>query len=153
MTGIISWLLIKAGDWGFSFLTPQLLDLATTHPPILMGFLASFYGGIVEEVTLRFFLMALFLWPLKKYGSVGVWVAILLAAVVFGIGHLPATVQVLGLHSMVDLPILVVSRALILNGIVGVICGWLYWRKGLEYAIISHFTADLGVHILSPLLG
>jgi len=38
-------------------------------------------------------------------------------------------------------------RAIVLNGLVGVIAGWLYWRRGLESAMVAHFCADLVVHV------
>jgi len=37
-----------------------------------------------------------------------------------------------------------------LNGIGGMVFGWLYWKKGLEFAIISHFSADIVLQIIVP---
>jgi hypothetical protein len=57
------------------------------------GLLASFYGGIAEEVQLRLFLMTLVAWLLSKLGGRHPWVyvvAALIAAGAFGAGHLPA---------------------------------------------------------------
>ena len=34
----------------------------------------------------------------------------------------------------------------------GVVLGWLYWRRGLESAIIAHFIADLMISIVLPAL-
>jgi len=53
---------------------------------------------------------------------------------------------------VVALTPLVVLRAVVLNGVVGVACGWLYWRKGLEMAMAAHFSADIVLHVLLPLL-
>jgi membrane protease YdiL (CAAX protease family) len=122
--------------------------------PAWKGFLASFYGGIAEEVLLRLFLMSLFVWIIFKIKKTkdggptvfGIWLSIVLAAVVFGLGHLPATAQILPLTG------LVVFRAILLNGIGGVIFGWLYWKKGLESAIIAHFSADIVLHVITPIV-
>jgi membrane protease YdiL (CAAX protease family) len=38
----------------------------------------------------------------------------------------------------------------LLNGIGGVVFGWLYWKKGLESAMIAHFSADIVLHVLLP---
>ena len=38
------------------------------------------------------------------------------------------------------------ARALLLNGIGGVTFGWLYWKQGLEAAMVAHFTANVLVH-------
>ncbi len=74
------------------------------------------------------------------------WPAIVLSNIAFGVGHLPAT------RAMVPLTPAVVARALILNSIVGVPCGYLYWKKGLEAAMITHGTADVVLHVGGSLL-
>jgi hypothetical protein len=48
-------------------------------------------------------------------------------------------------------------RALVLNGIAGIVFGYLYWRHGLEAAMIGHMSAHLvmqipGVIILTRML-
>ena len=48
--------------------------------------------------------------------------------------------------------VLVISRAIVLNGIGGVAFGWLYWKHGLESAMIAHFSADIVVHVITPLV-
>jgi len=118
----------------------------------LNGLLASFYGGIVEELQLRLFLMTLLLWLVARVrgrmpGNATFWLAILLAALLFGVGHLPAAAHIWGLDTVV------VLRTLALNAVVGIACGWLYWRRGLEMAMLAHFSADLVLHVLMPLLG
>ncbi len=67
---------------------PRLLDSAWR------GALASLYGGIVEEVLFRLLLVSLLVWLLARLGNgVQPWmfvVSIVLAALLFGAGHLPA---------------------------------------------------------------
>ena len=36
----------------------------------------------------------------------------------------------------------------VLNSLAGIAFGWLYWRRGLEAAMIAHFAADLVLHVL-----
>ncbi|MGZ7070389.1 MAG: CPBP family glutamic-type intramembrane protease [Methanobacterium sp.] len=122
-------------------------------PPAWQGFLASFYGGINEEILLRLFLMSLLVWifikikktDIGKPTKVGVWLAIILAAVIFGVGHLPA------LASITALTPILIARTIILNSIGGIIFGWLYWRKGLESAMVAHFSADIVLHVIPAL--
>src|SRR5215217_5887633 len=129
------------------------LSLQNGQPEAWKGFLASFYGGIVEEVLLRLFLMSFLAWLGKfiSHTSEGLptatvlWVANILAAIVFGLGHLPATA------TLISLTPLVITRAVILNGLAGVGFGWLYWKRGLEAAMLSHFSADLVLHVLLAL--
>jgi hypothetical protein len=41
---------------------------------------------------------------------------------------------------------------LLLNGLGGQLFGWIYWRWGLPYAILSHFAGDVVVQGLGPRL-
>jgi|SRR5579871_652676 MFS family permease len=117
-------------------------------PALWKRLLASFYGGIDEELLLRLFLLSLlawligFVWHLPGgLPTVGAfWLANILAAVIFGLAHLPATA------ALVKLTPLLVLRAIILNGLVGVAAGYLFWRYGLEAAMLAHFSADLVFH-------
>lgn len=133
--------------------TAAALNLQTGQPAAWKGFLASFYGGIAEEIQLRLFVMSLFMWIGSfisrtsdgKPTSAIFWIANILAAVLFGLGHLPMT----GL--LVPITPLIVMRAVVLNSLVGVVCGWLFWKRGLESAMIAHFSADLVLHVLLTL--
>jgi len=127
-------------------------------PGALPGFLASFYGGTAEELLLRLFFVPfcclLITGTLRVAGRAGtwehtnaaMWAAILIAAVVFGLGHLPATALIM------DITPAVVARAVLLNGAGGVVFGWLFWKKGIESAMVAHFSADIVLHVLMPLL-
>ncbi|MFL6588239.1 MAG: type II CAAX prenyl endopeptidase Rce1 family protein [Luteimonas sp.] len=134
----------------------QMTDI-TGARSALYGLMASFYGGIVEELQLRLFLMTLIAWTatwlLRRRAAFDgtlsprvAWAAVLVAALLFGLGHLPAASMVWGLDAGV------VVRTLLLNGIGGVAFGWLYWKRGFEMAVLSHFAADLVLHALVPLL-
>ena len=130
--------------------TASLLNLETLQPAAWMGFLASFYGGIAEEVLLRLFFMTLLAWlghfisktSDGKPTSGVLWVANILAAVLFGLGHLPA------MSTIIPITPLVIARTVTLNGLLGILFGRLYWKRGLEAAIISHFSADLILHVV-----
>lgn len=125
---------------------------AQAEPPVWQRFLVSFYGGIGEEIGMRLFLMTLLVWISSKIkkthaGSptnLGFWSAIILISVVFGLSHLPMTAK------FQEITTLVVIRAVLLNGIAGVVFGWLFWKKGLESAMISHFSTDIALHVILP---
>ncbi|WP_175637801.1 CPBP family intramembrane glutamic endopeptidase [Metabacillus schmidteae] len=113
--------------------------------------LLMFYGGIVEEILLRLFLLTLIVWicsisyrkqsrPIPKYIY---WIAILVSTLLFGLGHLPATATVFG-----EITSLLFIRATVLNGLMGVFFGYLFWKKGLEYAIIAHMLGDVFLHVV-----
>ena len=149
--GVLAGLLIILLSFLFQSLSIELLKTETAVP-VWKSFLASFYGGIAEEVLLRLGLMTLLVWLATKVKStgqgqptnVGVWLAIILSSIIFGLGHLPIT------GALTTITPLVVARAIILNGVAGLIFGWLYWKKGLEAAMISHFSADVVIHVILP---
>lgn len=152
---VISGIVVAALIYGLDTLFTIVGTAVTTHQinaPIWQTLLASFYGGITEEIIMRLFLMTLFIWismklfRLKEPSTPGVIVAIVLAAIIFGLGHLPITA------SLTKITPLVVGRAVILNGVGGVVFGWLFWKKGLESAIIAHFTADIFLLTIFPIL-
>ena len=73
------------------------------------------------------------------------WIANILAAILFGLGHLPATA------ALFPITPLVIIRAIVLNGLIGIAFGYLYFKHGLESAMLSHFTADIVLHVLLAL--
>lgn len=101
------------------------------------------YGGVTEELLLRWGVMTLLVWAAWRIFQrgrgtprAGYFVsAIVISSVVFGIGHLPL-VLALG----VDFTLPIVAFIVLANSLFGLIAGYLYWRKGLETAIIAHMS-------------
>lgn len=147
VTGAIMLMLDR---FGFAQLIPGLTRTLATRAPLWQRFLASFSGGITEELVMRLFVFSLMAWLLARFwrgpngfpGSGVFWTANLLTALVFGAGHLPVASLWLPLT-----PLLVV-RALVLNGLASVVFGYLYWEHGLESAVLAHFSADIIVHVI-----
>lgn len=149
--GLVTSIILSASD---KFIFAQYLPKQTeTYRFSLVYFISSIlYGGVVEELMLRLFMMSLIvliLWKLfaksKDKSIIPNWIyitAIFLSAILFAAGHLPATAKLLGLST----PILI--RAFLLNGVAGVGFGYLYWKKGLSYAICTHMLT----HIFSQIL-
>lgn len=129
---------------------PQSMREHAPIPALWKRFLACFYGGIDEEILLRLFLLSLLAWLIgfawhlpNGLPTVGAfWLANVIAAVIFGLGHLPATAALAKLNA------LLVVRAIVLNGIVGVAVGYLYFTYGLEAAMLAHFSADIVIHLI-----
>jgi len=109
------------------------------------------YGGITEELMLRFGLMSVLAfvgWRVTGRRADGprpalMWAAIVVSAVLFGLGHLPALAQ------SVDLTPALVARTVLLNAVAGVLFGWLYWRRSLESAMVAHVTFHVPLVVLS----
>jgi membrane protease YdiL (CAAX protease family) len=117
------------------------------------------YGGITEELLMRLFLLSLVAWIVGRWwksadgrpASGAFWLAIIVVAILFALGHLPVTAAIAPLTQTL------VLRALVLNGVAGVAFGYLYWRHGLEAAMLGHMSAHLvlqgpGVTLLRAML-
>lgn len=113
---------------------------------LLLGLL---YGGITEELLLRWGFMSLLAWLGWRVLQRGegaprpaiMWTAIVLAAILFGVGHLPA------LAGIVVLTPLLVFRTILLNALGGLLFGWLFWRRNLETAMVAHAAGHVGFFI------
>ncbi|OGB97670.1 hypothetical protein A3F06_01080 [candidate division TM6 bacterium RIFCSPHIGHO2_12_FULL_36_22] len=121
-----------------------------TPPAWQYGLLAAIYGAINEEVLLRLFLMSFIIWFLQKLtrsaGNWIYWISIIIVALLFGIGHIPAV------KAITKITPAIIAQILILNSIAGVIFGYLYWKYNLVSAMLAHGAADIILHVLGVLL-
>ena len=130
-------------------------DLASAsqdfHIPLAAKIL---YGGITEEVLMRWGLMTIIAWigwrflqkregPIRRHYAIA---AIVFAALLFAAAHLPAVASM-----GVSLNSATVSFILFGNTLPAVAFGLLYWRWGLEAAIIAHALAHV-VHVAIELV-
>lgn len=108
----------------------------------LSPFTRFLYGGITEEILTRFGLMSLIVYilsfALKQSLSLKYWLGIIFTAVIFGLGHLPIVFQ-----TVVQPTIILIVFIILGNFLAGLIFGWLYWKKGLESAMIAHIFAHI----------
>src|SRR4030095_13846667 len=104
------------------------------------------YGGFTEELLLRWGFMTLLVWAAwrlfqKKNGlpkPAYVITAILVSSIVFGAGHLPLAFMILP-----EAPWIMIVFVIAANSIFGLMAGCLFWKKGLESAMIAHMTAHI----------
>ncbi|HIK16518.1 MAG TPA: CPBP family intramembrane metalloprotease [Leptolyngbyaceae cyanobacterium M33_DOE_097] len=104
------------------------------------------YGGVTEELLLRWGVMTLLVWlgwrifakghgkPTPSYFVA----AIALSSLLFGLGHLPLAFS-LGTSVTASVIVYVV----IANAVFGFIAGYLYWHKGLESAMLAHMLVHV----------
>jgi len=120
--------------------------------PVAWRLLTSLYGGIDEELLMRLFLFSLVAWigwkawKAKDGGprDATMWIALVVTTLIFALSHMPVTA------TLNDLSTVVIIRSLLLNGIGGAVFGWLYWKKGLEAAMIAHFAGDVTLQVIVP---
>lgn len=136
------------------FLSTAWKEAAAAMPePGGIGALVSglLYGGITEEIMLRWGVLSFFAWAawrLLQRGEAApspavMWTAIVLAALLFGVGHLPAAAALAPLDSVL------VLRVVSLNALGGLFFGWLFWRYHLEAAMLAHASAHVGFALLA----
>ena len=100
------------------------------------------YGGVVEELITRWGLMSLFVYGAMKLGlgrsgsATPYVVGAALAALLFAAGHLPL------LSVLVASPTApMVAAVMVGNLIPGFLFGMLFWKRGLEAAMMAHALA------------
>lgn len=124
------------------------------HWTALDGFLASFGAGINEEIGLRLFLLTSIAWLGSKLFRTNsgttfliiLWASNLLSTLVFGALHISNLV-------ILEMPLTfsVVGSTIVMNGMIGLVFGWLYWKHGLESAMLSHFLTDVVLKVVTVL--
>jgi hypothetical protein len=128
-------------------------QMASTAPQGLAALATGMlYGGLTEEVMLRWGVMSLVAWILmsvlgRRATDAAVAIAITVAAALFAVAHLPA------LAVQIELAPALVVRTLLLNGAAGLIYGWLFWRHHLEAAMAAHAATHVGLAAWRAMLG
>ncbi len=123
--------------------------LTTALAPLWQRLLAALYGGLTEELILRFGRFSAPAWGLTRLHRrelptpAVLWTTNVVVAVLFGLLHLPVTAV------LVELTAPLAPRALVLNRVPGVAFGYLFWRRGLESAMLAHFVADIGLQLFA----
>lgn len=129
----------------FHRFAPEALAAARPASPLPLA-VRLLYGGITEEVLVRWGLMTTVAWAGWRIAARRserpavpiMWVAIVISALVFGLSHLPAATSV-----MHDMPASVAVYVTVGNALFGLVAGYLFWRRGLEAAIMAHGLAHL----------
>lgn len=154
----------KALLWGCAagFAGGVLLYVAAAHGPAAFKALQSgpglplyarvLYGGITEEVLLRWGAMTLIAWLGWRFGqnragtiqARWIWIAIVASAILFGVGHLPAVAA-----QTMQMDGGLVAFVVLANAVFGVLFGIVYWRGGIESAMLAHGIAHIVAYVLA----
>lgn len=147
LVGIISGIAIIAA-WLISkpYLSAEFIARAEAFNKLMPSGTRFLYGGIAEEILLRWGLMTVLVWAAwlifqkgaKAPRPVIVIASIVVSAANFGAGHLPVA-SLLGDGLTLPLGIYV----LVANSLFGVGAGFLYWLRGLESAMIAHICVHI----------
>ncbi len=109
------------------------------------------YGGVTEEIMLRWGALSFagwIVWWIAQRGKgtpsgTVLWIGIVVAALLFGVLHLPAVAA----HAPLDGALVI--RTIGLNSLGGLVFGWLFCRYHLEAAMLAHASTHVGIAVIS----
>jgi hypothetical protein len=128
------------------FLPPDVVTRVAELGTLLPIPTRILYGGFTEELLLRWGLMTFLVWvpwrvfqhrdevPKPTYFVS----AILISSVLFSMGHLPIASLLVP-----KLTLALTSYVIVANSVFGLIAGYLYWKKGLESAMLAHMLTHV----------
>ncbi len=130
---------------------PQVAAMYQGKPSFAYWMASVLYGGVIEEIMLRLFLMSLIAFIAWKVffrreadPPAGVVIAAnIIAALLFAASHLPSTLQMFG-----EITPMLLLRCFLLNGGAGLVFGYLYRKYGIQYSVLAH----AGAHIVWKLI-
>jgi hypothetical protein len=143
--------LVIGADMLFAWANPTVfssLQAAEMDPRVALA-QGVLYGGLTEEILVRWGLLSTIAWALTAMRirlNVATGIAVTLAALLFAAGHLPALAALGEPHP------LVIARTLLLNSVAGLAFGALFIRQSLEAAMVGHMAAHV-VFFIARLLG
>ncbi|MGB5236973.1 MAG: CPBP family intramembrane glutamic endopeptidase [Flavobacteriaceae bacterium] len=122
------------------FLPAEFLQIGAYFRPNMA--VRLLYGGFTEEIIVRFGLMTAGIWLLfrviKRKPTYIYWIGILFSSLLFALMHLPMVYAMIGQPSP-----MVFGYIMLTNTMGGIVFGWLYWRKGLETAMLAHMITHV----------
>lgn len=127
-------------------LSTEFVSRAEAFNKLIPSAMRFLYGGLTEEVLLRWGFMTFLVWlPWRLFQngegspkSALVVAAIFISALVFGAGHLPIASMLAG-----ELTFPLAAYVVTANSLFGIAAGFLYWKRGLESAMIAHIAAHV----------
>lgn len=115
--------------------------------------LLSFSAGVVEEIVFRLGLLTILAWGVNllwrprggrlKPGAF--WVVNILTALFFSLAHFVNYSAI-----EVSLTFGLIWKTIVGNSLAALVFGWLYWKRGLGSAMLTHFLLDVCIYVLAP---
>ncbi|MBR0373874.1 MAG: CPBP family intramembrane metalloprotease [Mogibacterium sp.] len=151
VVSLVAGVLFSLDYWVFGAFIPAIREAASGSIPWYTWVSHVLYGGIVEEILLRWFAMSLITWILWKLFARRettvpdklLIAANVVAALLFAAAHLPATAA-----SALGITPVTLLRCLLVNGGYGLLFGRLYRRYGIQYAMLCHAL----VHVVADIV-
>jgi hypothetical protein len=124
------------------------------HPPFPSSFVASATAGVGEEVIFRLFFISFWVWLIsyvilkKRWQNQIFWIVTLFSALAFALGHFPSVMILFGLNSIQEIPPVLMSEIILLNGMVSLFAAYYFRKFGFLAAVGIHFWTDIIWHVI-----
>ena len=148
--GIACGLANLAANWAIATSHPALRELLVQRFAAVGPLVGVVAAPLTEEVTVRLFLMSAVAWVVSRFTkdpAVVFAIALLASSLVFAVLHL-------GRPFPGDPTVARFYRAALLTKytLAGLPMGWLFWRRGLPYAMACHAAVNATHLIVQPLV-
>jgi membrane protease YdiL (CAAX protease family) len=158
LLGVVGAVVVQLIGWGFMTVSPGSVPGMEDVEmwAAWEGFLVAAGAGISEEIWLRLGAMGILAWLLARAAKLvgggepdgeapawAVWASMAGAALLFGAAHLPLAT------SLGDgLTFAYAANVISMNALLGLVFGWLYWKRGLIAAMAAHFSTNIVLKVV-----
>ncbi len=127
---------------------------AFPHPPFPASLAASAVAGIGEELIFRLFFISFWVWLIsyvilkKRWQNQVFWIVTIFSALAFTVGHTPSVMILLGLNTVNEIPLALMSEIILLNGVLSLFAAYYFRKFGFLTAVGIHFWTDVIWHVV-----
>ena len=124
------------------------------HPPFPTSLVGSAAAGIGEELIFRLFFISFGVWLISylllkgKWQDQIFWIVAFLSALAFALGHLPSMMLLLDFKTVSEIPPVLMSEIILLNGVLSLFAAYYFRKFGFLAAVGIHFWADVVWHVI-----
>lgn len=124
------------------------------HPPFPTSLVASVTAGIGEEVIFCLFFISFWVWLIsyvifkKRWQNQIFWIVTLFSALAFALGHFPSVMILFGFKTIREIPFILISEIILLNGVVSLLAAYYFRKFGFLAAVSIHFWTDVIWHVI-----
>lgn len=127
---------------------------AFPHPPFPTSLATSAVAGIGEELIFRLFFISFWVWLIsyvilkKRWQNQIFWIVTIFSALAFAAGHIPSVMILLGLNTVNEIPLALMSEIILLNGVVSLFAAYYFRKYGFLADVGIHFWTDVVWHVV-----
>lgn len=128
-------------DVVFQNFLPEVYQPNFQVPSVAQALSSIFYGGVAQEILLRWGIMAAVIYILSAKGeNLNEWnrtIGIIFTAILYAFAQYSTGVP------FVDVSFIIIVRILLTTGLAGILYGWLFTTFHFEAAVVSHVLANV----------